>query len=48
MALADSFFRQPRASDVKDREVTYKRGEFIFKEEYICSRLWMGGFQRGG
>ena len=33
-ALAAAFFKQPRGSKVKVREVTYKNGEFIFREEY--------------
>jgi hypothetical protein len=33
-ALAASFFNQPRSSDVKARQVTYKNGEYTFREEY--------------
>ena len=33
-ALAAGFLRQPRSSDVSAREVTYKNGEWKFREEY--------------
>jgi hypothetical protein len=34
VALAAAFFKQYRGSDVKAREVTYKNGQFRFREEY--------------
>jgi hypothetical protein len=33
-ALAASFFRQPRGSNVKAREVMWKNGGWGFREEY--------------